>query len=211
MPKNRIEELRKARKLSQSELANKIGVTRQAVSAYETGKRVPKPDIMDKLAEAFDVSIPYILGYTDDEAGINSEKDLLAAFEKLKSQTVHADKTDWFKIEERIINNVFRVKQKQKNKEKNELKDALNSIYTIAVDDTNYFSTSNGKSPLLILIELMQRVYLSGNEKLITSFTRFIDTMNDYLSEKPRFPELNTKKNTLDTLTDFLDEYKNND
>ena len=211
MPKNRIEELRKARKLSQSELANKIGVTRQAVSAYETGKRVPKPDIMDKLAEAFDVSIPYILGYTDDEAGINYEKDLLAAFEKLKSQTVHADKTDWFKIEERIINNVFRVKQKQKNKEKNELKDALNSIYTIAVDDTNSFSTSNGKSPLLILIELMQRVYLSGNEKLITSFTRFIDTMNDYLSEKPRFPELNTKKNTLDTLTDFLDEYKNND
>ena len=211
MPKNRIEELRKARKLSQSELANKIGVTRQAVSAYETGKRVPKPDIMDKLSEAFDVSIPYILGYTDDEAGINSEKDLLAAFEKLKSQTVHADKTDWFKVEERIINNVFRVKQKQKNKEKNELKDALNSIYTIAVDDTNSFSTSNGKSPLLILIELMQRVYLSGNEKLITSFTRFIDTMNDYLSEKPRFPELNTKKNTLDTLTDFLDEYKNND
>lgn len=60
--KNRIYELRKEKNVSQSELANVIGVTRQAISLYEAGKREPKLATWQKLADFFGVSIAYLQG-----------------------------------------------------------------------------------------------------------------------------------------------------
>lgn len=65
LPKNRIAELRKNKKLSQSELAKGTGLTRQAISLYEIGKREPKLETWIKLADFFDVSVSYIQGISD--------------------------------------------------------------------------------------------------------------------------------------------------
>ena len=48
----RIKDARKALRLTQEELGTEIGVTRQAVSAYESGEKTPDPDTFALLASA---------------------------------------------------------------------------------------------------------------------------------------------------------------
>lgn len=57
----KIRELRKANKLSQEELANRLGVSRQAVSKWETGIVMPDINNLLKLSEIFNVTTDYIL------------------------------------------------------------------------------------------------------------------------------------------------------
>ncbi|OYR87372.1 hypothetical protein CBF53_07940 [Lactobacillus taiwanensis] len=61
--KNRIKELRQNRKLSQNDIAKLLGVTRQAVSLYEQGKRQLNKNNIDTLAKYFNVSALYLQGY----------------------------------------------------------------------------------------------------------------------------------------------------
>lgn len=55
--KNIIFELRTNRGLSQDELAERICVTRQAVSRWENGETVPNTETLKLLSKLFDVSI----------------------------------------------------------------------------------------------------------------------------------------------------------
>ncbi len=64
---NRIKELRIKHGLSQTELADKTGVSEQAISFYENGKRHPKIETWQKIADYFNVSIPYVRGNIDTE------------------------------------------------------------------------------------------------------------------------------------------------
>lgn len=64
LPQNRIAELRKKKKLSQAQLAKETGLTRQAVSLYEIGKREPKLETWIKLANFFGVPVSYLQGIT---------------------------------------------------------------------------------------------------------------------------------------------------
>lgn len=57
-----IHELRTRRGLSQDELAEKIFVTRQAVSRWENGETVPNVDTLKLLSKFFGVSINTLLG-----------------------------------------------------------------------------------------------------------------------------------------------------
>ena len=57
-----IQELRTNRGMSQEELANKVFVTRQAVSRWETGETVPNTETLKLLSNLFDVSINTLLG-----------------------------------------------------------------------------------------------------------------------------------------------------
>lgn len=56
-----LKELRTEKGLTQEEVGNRIGLTRQALSAYESGKRQPGIDILVKLAEIYEVDIETIL------------------------------------------------------------------------------------------------------------------------------------------------------
>ena len=60
--KDVIFELRSKNKLSQDELAEKVYVTRQAVSRWETGETVPNTETLKLLSKLFDVSINTLLG-----------------------------------------------------------------------------------------------------------------------------------------------------
>ena len=62
----RINLLRKKMGLSQEELANKIGVSRQAVSKWESGQSMPDLDKIVALSDLFGVSTDYILKGTED-------------------------------------------------------------------------------------------------------------------------------------------------
>lgn len=58
----KLVELRKEKKYSQSDIARMLGISRQAYSNYELGNREPDYNTLVKLAEFFNVSVDYLLG-----------------------------------------------------------------------------------------------------------------------------------------------------
>ncbi len=58
--KNRVEELRKVRKLSQDEFAKAIRVSRQTVSSIETGKYNPSLELAFIISGFFELPIEEI-------------------------------------------------------------------------------------------------------------------------------------------------------
>ncbi len=78
----RIKALRKAKHLTQDQIAARISVTKAMVSAYETGIRYPSYDIMIKLSRIFGVSVDYLLGidnreYLDISGLTESQKEII--------------------------------------------------------------------------------------------------------------------------------------
>ncbi len=64
---NRIQILRKSRHMSQEELGEKMFVSRQTVSQWETGQTLPSIDSLIKLHEIFGVTVDEILGISVEE------------------------------------------------------------------------------------------------------------------------------------------------
>jgi len=59
---NILRNLRLQANLSQAELAQKLGISRSAISSYENGTRRPNHNMLIKMASFFDVSVDYLLG-----------------------------------------------------------------------------------------------------------------------------------------------------
>lgn len=64
--KNRLKVLRAERNWSQAELGGRIGVSRQAVNAIETGKYDPSLPLAFKLARLFGIGIEEIFDDSGD-------------------------------------------------------------------------------------------------------------------------------------------------
>lgn len=76
--RNTILELRKSLNLSQDEFAEKLLVTRQAVSRWENGDTTPNIDTLKLIAKTFDVSVDHLLGHPAGQCqscGMILEKD----------------------------------------------------------------------------------------------------------------------------------------
>ncbi|MBR6484718.1 MAG: helix-turn-helix transcriptional regulator [Clostridiales bacterium] len=58
---DRIQALRKAKGMSQEQLADAVGVSRQAVSKWESEQTIPDIDKVVAMSELFDVTTDYIL------------------------------------------------------------------------------------------------------------------------------------------------------
>lgn len=63
---NRITDLRAARGMSQAELGQHVGVTRQTVNAIEGGKYSPSLEVAFKIARTLDVPLDNVFDYPDD-------------------------------------------------------------------------------------------------------------------------------------------------
>ena len=69
---NKIKILRENKGLSQKALADKLGITRSSVNAWEQGISVPSTQYIVELANLFEVSTDYLLNFKNDKA-INIE------------------------------------------------------------------------------------------------------------------------------------------
>ena len=95
--KERLKELRKRRGLSQVVLAERLGLSKSTIGAYETGDITPSLDALNLLADFFNVDINYLLGkedgstyYLDPEAAeianeIYNRKDLRMLFDTTRN------------------------------------------------------------------------------------------------------------------------------
>lgn len=66
--RNRIAELRKAQHLTQQDLADRVGVTRQTIISLENGRYNPSITLAFKLSRTFGLTIEEIFVYEEDES-----------------------------------------------------------------------------------------------------------------------------------------------
>lgn len=102
----KLTELRKHNSLSQEALAEKIGVSRQAISKWERGEASPDTENLLSLSKIYSVSIDDILGDKSAEA-IISDLTTKASSEEIcpvenTPPTVNPEKTNADKKDERI-------------------------------------------------------------------------------------------------------------
>ena len=82
---NKIKQLRKEKKLTQEELAEKIGISKRTLANWEDGVSSIKENKLKILCEIFNVDAPYLLGYNT----VKNETDIKVsvldeALEKLR-------------------------------------------------------------------------------------------------------------------------------
>ena len=65
--KTRIRELRKVRKLTQEELADAVGTTRQTITSIEVGKYTASLTLAYKIARFFGLTIEEVFDFSDLE------------------------------------------------------------------------------------------------------------------------------------------------
>lgn len=78
----KLKALRTAKKMSQKELADRIGIAKSVISFYESGDRYPSYDVLIKIAGIFNVTTDYLLLDGERERTVNvsglSEEDIAA-------------------------------------------------------------------------------------------------------------------------------------
>ena len=92
-----IKNLRKAKGLSQEELANRLNVVRQTISKWEKGLSVPDSSMLISLADELDTSVSILLGETVPEHDLK-ETDLKSISEKLESINLQFSKRSRMRI-----------------------------------------------------------------------------------------------------------------
>lgn len=105
---NRLKELRLEKGLTQANIAKGLGVTQQAISLYEKGERELKLKTLKKMADFFDVSVPYLRGYVDDNVNItdlnNYEFEAYERITDMLCEEYPEDMISWSKIGQLLIN-----------------------------------------------------------------------------------------------------------
>lgn len=75
---DKLKSLRIEKKLTQKQVADRIGLAISAVSSYESSSRYPSYDVLVRLAHIFHVSTDYLLGMTDkrniDVTGLDDDE-----------------------------------------------------------------------------------------------------------------------------------------
>jgi len=64
--RNKLKVLRAMKELTQEQLAEKIGVSRQTINAIEANKYLPSLGLAFKMAKLFDVKVEDIFEYEED-------------------------------------------------------------------------------------------------------------------------------------------------
>ena len=85
--KNRIKQLRTNHNYTLDDMEEKTGIKRGTYSNYENGKTEPKLETWQKLADYFNVSVPYLQGYAEinipNDLKFDSKQDAIDCIEKI--------------------------------------------------------------------------------------------------------------------------------
>nr|DAG41576.1 MAG TPA: repressor protein [Caudoviricetes sp.]DAO63684.1 MAG TPA: repressor protein [Bacteriophage sp.] len=73
--------LRSEKNMSQQELADALGISKSAINMYERGERQPKFEILEQIADYFNVDMDYLLGRTSKTTKIINPNTLAAHFD----------------------------------------------------------------------------------------------------------------------------------
>lgn len=154
-----IRKLRKEHKMSQDALADKLHITRQAISNWEVGKAFPDSDILLSLSELFEVSI----------------KELLLGERNIPKETSKDDKKEendekYFNLSKELIeeysNELLNSKMQEKLNENKELE----NIALDLVDKYNNKTKVLKKASLIFIITVITLLLIFLIYYFITSY-----------------------------------------
>jgi transcriptional regulator with XRE-family HTH domain len=78
MLSRRLKKLRKEKQISQKDLAKKLNLSPSTIAMYETEKRKPDSETLERMSNYFDVSIDYLLGLTDERSSADKIKKAIS-------------------------------------------------------------------------------------------------------------------------------------
>jgi hypothetical protein len=64
---DRLKQARKEKGLTQVKVAELVFIDRQAIYFYECNRRVPRIDMIEKLAKIYDVNPAWLVGWSDEK------------------------------------------------------------------------------------------------------------------------------------------------
>lgn len=89
---NTLKTLRQKERMTQLQLAQKLGLTKSVISAYETGLRLPSYDVLIHIAKIYNVTTDYLLGLERkqeiDLSGL-SQEEITALLNLIKAMKNH--------------------------------------------------------------------------------------------------------------------------
>lgn len=88
-----LRKLRRAKGLSQEELAVKLNVVRQTISKWEQGSSVPDSEMLMRIAAELDTTVNVLLGDTVDAEESSDLKTIAAKLEVLNEQFAKRNET----------------------------------------------------------------------------------------------------------------------
>lgn len=206
---NRIKLLRKEKSLTLDGLSNKIGISRATLNRYENGDSEPKIETWEKIANFFNVSVPYIMGFVDEKEDNNLSEDYISYIDynlsldsKIKTQLLNIldnYEEDNSKIHVGALNDILNefssLLQTLSESNNEELSHRYNSaalIFTITIDLIKQLYSSTEEKPIeelasifMILHELYLDSYFKNTQeniedKLISS----AEASNKYIKDK---------------------------
>ena len=77
--------LRRARNMTQAQLAKALGISKSAVSMYERGNREPELELLQAMADYFQVSVSSLLGRPEQPL-VNGDAELTEYLEALRDR-----------------------------------------------------------------------------------------------------------------------------
>ena len=80
----KLRALRRRQKMTQADLAEQLGISKSAVSMYERGNREPELELLERMADLFEVSVSALLGR--DEPLLNGDAELTEYLESLRDR-----------------------------------------------------------------------------------------------------------------------------
>lgn len=118
---NRLKELREKENKTQSQLALAItdnfsgekepySVSRRTLQYWESGEREINQKNAQKLAEYFGVSVPYLLGYSDEIMTFSSGEE----FEKYRNKLLDKHKQSLIEEEKQFLEDFFKLEENDK-------------------------------------------------------------------------------------------------
>lgn len=99
----KIIKLRQDKGITQEELAKLIPVDQSMISYYEKNKKKPSTEVLEKIADIFDVSVDYLLGRTDDPRPVEEITDAHQRIEEALADDPEAENLldFWKELKER--------------------------------------------------------------------------------------------------------------
>ena len=73
--------LRNEKNMSQQELADALGISKSSINMYERGERQPNFEVLEAIADYFNVDIDFLLGRTDKTTKVIKPTTLAAHFD----------------------------------------------------------------------------------------------------------------------------------
>ena len=87
--RDRLKALRQQKQLTQEELSKATGITKSAIGMYESGKREPKYETLEILADYFNAPLDVLLGRDTSKIPVSLSADTVREIQPTSAENLH--------------------------------------------------------------------------------------------------------------------------